>query len=304
MRQSAPARTAPVRVVDMGRVQRVQPTVGAAPQGASQATPAAVTSQPIPQPPAAQQRPSASPPPAANIRPDASPANPLGRQNGRWATPVARPDAPAPNVNRRQQNAPPAEAVQQPSAAPPPAANIRPNTPPAEAVQRPSASPPPAANIRPERSPAKPAGRQNGRWATPVARPDAPAPNVNRRQQNAPPAEVTLRRTRQRPTSIGGSRMRLRPKCRRHLRLRPLQPIGRLNLRPASGHRRGMIGPLHRHSRTGRKCRIGSRPRLNKCSRRRQRSRHSRHPAPRRLRARRIRTTKTSDRGFARAQSA
>ncbi len=68
MRQNAPARSAPVRVVDMGKVQRVQPTVGAAPQGgARQANPAAVISQPIPQPPNVQQRPGASPPPAANI---------------------------------------------------------------------------------------------------------------------------------------------------------------------------------------------------------------------------------------------
>ena len=191
MGRSAPARSNPVRVEDMSRVQRVQPTVGVAPQGgARKANPAPrLPGAQNPQTPSADQRPSAmpapsanqrqqnapqpnavqqpsaAPPPAANTRQNESPAN-AGRQNGRWATPVARPDAPVPNANQRQQNAPQPNVVQQPSAAPPPAANNRQNESPANS------------------------GRQNGREAAPVARPDAPVPNANQRQQNAPQPNV------------------------------------------------------------------------------------------------------------------
>jgi len=119
MRQNAPARSSPVRVVDMGRVQRIQPTVGTGPQ--------------------AQQQPSAPPPPAANNRPNASPSNAAGRQNRRSSVPVARPGAPSSNVSPRQQNAPPPNVVQQPSALPPPAVNNRRSGPP-QSRQQPAQS--------------------------------------------------------------------------------------------------------------------------------------------------------------------
>ncbi|MEN6607471.1 MAG: DUF6600 domain-containing protein [Bryobacteraceae bacterium] len=238
MRQNAPARSAPVRVVDMGKVERVQPTVGAAPQGGKQPNvpqppvterknvppgqqrqqqqqdaqrqrnapladvvqqPAqgdrvAAPVQPTPQPPDAQQRPSASTPPAVNSRPNESPSNAAGRQNGRWSTPVARPDAPSSNINRRQRNAPLADVVQQPAQSDRVAAPAQPTPLPPDAQQRPGASTPPAVNSRPNESPSNAAGRQNGRWSAPVARPDTPAqPNRPQAQnpQPRPPQQVT-----------------------------------------------------------------------------------------------------------------
>ena len=166
MRQNAPARTAPVRVVDMGKIQRVQPVVGAGPQGARQVNP--TPGVPTLQPPNAQQRPGASPPPAAIVRPNDTPSTPAGRQNGRWAAPVARPDAPSPNVNRQQQNAPPANVNRRQQDAPP--AN----------VAQPPSTPPPAANNRSNAPPANLDRQQQ----------NAPPANVNRRQQDAPPANV------------------------------------------------------------------------------------------------------------------
>jgi hypothetical protein len=218
--RSAPARSAPVRVQDMSRVQRIQPTVGAGPQqGARRASPAAAET--APQPGNAQRQPSA-PPPAVVNRQSEPPSNAAGRQTGRWSTPVARPDAPPSNVNRGQQNAPPPKAVQQPSAPPPAVVNrqsqppsnaagrqtgrwstpvARPdappsnvnrgqqNAPPPKAVQQPSAAPPAVVNRQSE-PPSNAAGRQTGRSSTPVERPDAPPSNVNRGQQNAPPPKV------------------------------------------------------------------------------------------------------------------
>jgi hypothetical protein len=160
---NAPVRSSPVRVEDMSRVQRVQPTVGAGPQqGPGRANPAPRLSGELnPQPP------NAAPPPAANNRQNESPSNPTEGQNGRWSIPVARPDAPSSNASRRQQNTPPPNVVQQPNAPPPPAANNRQNE-----------------------SPSNPTGGQNGRWSTPVARPGAPSSNASRRQQNTPPPKV------------------------------------------------------------------------------------------------------------------
>ena len=174
MRQNAPARSSPVRVVDMGKVQRVQPVVGAAPQGARQVNPA--PGVPTPQPPNAQQRPSASTPPAANIRPNESPSNAPGRQSGRWSAPVARPDALSPNVNRQQQNAPPANVTQPPST-PPPAVVNRSNAPPANVNRRQQDAPP--ANVVQQPSTPPPAANN---------RSNAPPANVDRRQQ--PPQQV------------------------------------------------------------------------------------------------------------------
>ena len=61
MGRTAPARTAPVRVQDMSRVRRIQPTVGAGPQpGAPQANPAPrLSGQPNAQPPNVVRQPSA-----------------------------------------------------------------------------------------------------------------------------------------------------------------------------------------------------------------------------------------------------
>jgi hypothetical protein len=56
IRQAAPPPSAPVRVVDMGRVKRVQPTVGAGPQGAPQQTA-------VPQPPQQKAPPGRQQPP-------------------------------------------------------------------------------------------------------------------------------------------------------------------------------------------------------------------------------------------------
>jgi hypothetical protein len=190
MRQNEPARSAPVRVQDMGRVQRVQPTVGAGPQqGARQANPAPRLSgapnlqppnaprQPNAPPPNVVQQPSAAPPPVVNNRQNEPPSNPAGRQNDRWSAPVARPGSPPPN------------AVQQPNA-PPPNTVRQPNPPPPNVVQQPSAAPPPVVNNRQNEPPSNPAGRQSGRGPASIARPDTPSSNVNPRQPNAPPPNV------------------------------------------------------------------------------------------------------------------
>ena len=173
MRQNAPARSSPVRVMDMGKIQRDQPTVGAAPKGARQGNPA--PGVPTPQPPNAQQRPSVSPPPVVNNRQNESPSNPARGQNGRWSAPVARPDAPSPNVGRPQQNAPPANAAQ-PPATPPPAAVNRSNAPPAN-VDRRQQNAPPANVVQPPSTPPPAANNRS----------NAPPANVDRRQ---PPAQV------------------------------------------------------------------------------------------------------------------
>jgi hypothetical protein len=169
MGRNAPARSSPVRVEDMSRVQRTQPAVGAAPQqGERQAGPApGLSTPPLPQLPNAPRQ--ASVPPPANNRPNPSRANPAGRQNDPWSAPVARPDATQPKANPGQQNTPPPNVVQKPNASPPPASN------------------------QPNAAPANPAGRQNDRLPPQVARPDAPQPNANPRQDNTPPPNVVQR---------------------------------------------------------------------------------------------------------------
>lgn len=166
--QAAPARTAPVRVANMAQIQRVQPQVGAGPQqGARQAnaTPGK-PAQPAPQP-IVQQRTNPAPAPAASNQPNQSPSNAAEKQNGRWSTPVARPGAPSPSTTPPAQNA------------------TAPNV-----TRQPSAPPAPATTNRPDQPPSNDNGRQNGRWSTPVARPDATAPSTDTRQQNAAPPSV------------------------------------------------------------------------------------------------------------------
>jgi hypothetical protein len=146
MGRNAPARSSPVRVEDMSRVERIQPTVGAGPQqGARRTNPVPrLSGEPNPQPPNAQRQPNAAPPSVVNNRQNESPSNPAGRQNGRWSAPVARPDAPSFNADRRQQNVPPPNVVQQPNAAPPPANNRSSETPPSrrQPEQRDRTAPP------------------------------------------------------------------------------------------------------------------------------------------------------------------
>ena len=158
MRQAAPARTTPIRVEDMKSVQRVQPAVGGAPLPAGRvANPAA----------GSYSRPS-------NQQSPAAPAPVVGdrQQKGRWAAPVARPDAPAPNASPRQQNPPQPNVVPQPPANPAGRQNGR------QPVATPQQQNPPRPNVVPQ-PPANPAGRQNGRQ--PVATPrqqNPPQPNV------------------------------------------------------------------------------------------------------------------------------
>jgi hypothetical protein len=158
--RNAPDRNSPVRVEDMSRVQRIQPTVGAGPQqGARQANPAPrLSGEPNPQPPNAQQRPISVQPPATNNQPSESPSNAAGRQNGRWSTPVARPDAPSSNADRRQQSTPPPPSSRQqpeqrdsvaPAAQPDrPEAQDPQRQPPQQMKQAPVETPPPASRPR------------------------------------------------------------------------------------------------------------------------------------------------------------
>ncbi len=191
-RQSAPALSSSVRVVDMSKVQRVLPKLGAGPQGGHQATsspgapatpnapatsatakPNTPWSAPVARPGSPQ--PTASAPqrntPPTNVaqRPSAPSPAATAKANDRWSAPVAKPGSPSPTVNTQQQNTP-AERAQRPSPFPPSAGNSRPST--------------PAPNVR-----AKP----NDRGPAPVARPVAPPPTANTRQQNTPPPNVAQR---------------------------------------------------------------------------------------------------------------
>jgi hypothetical protein len=152
---SAPARSSPVRVVDMSRVERIQPRVGATQQGATPGSPARTQQQPAP-----------NAPPAASNRQNEPPSNATARQDGRWSAPVAKPGAPSSKRSPEPQNAPSPGVVRQP------AVTVAPNTP----ASRPGESPSHAA-------------QQNGRWSTPVARPDAPPPNTPA-QRSAPVPRV------------------------------------------------------------------------------------------------------------------
>ena len=182
MRQGAPTPSAPVRVVDMGRVQRVQPKVGAGPQGAPQ-------QKPVPQPvtgrqnvPPGQQQPQpqvARPqPPPQVARPQAPAAERQNVPPARQQPPpqVARPQAPA----AERQNVPPARQQPPPQVA-------RPQAPAAERQNVPPARQQPPPQVARPQAPA--AERQNvppARQQPPpqVARPQAPAAE----RQNVPPA--------------------------------------------------------------------------------------------------------------------
>ena len=159
LREGAPGPSAPVRVVDMGRVRRVQPPFGALPQGAPQ-------QRAVPQPPVIQR---------PNVPPGQQQAQP---QVARPQAPpqAARPQAPA--VER--QNVPPARQQPLPQVARPQAPAVeRQNVPPARQQPPPQvARPQPPAAERQNVSPAQqqPPPR--------VARPQPPAAE----RQNVPPA--------------------------------------------------------------------------------------------------------------------
>jgi hypothetical protein len=105
LRQAAPAPAAPVRVVDMGRIKRVQPTVGAGPQGAPQQNtvpPSAVERQK-----GRQQPPQVSRPPVERPQPAQT-----GQQKGRQQPPP-RAEQP-PQQPQRQVTPLPAQTPQAP----------------------------------------------------------------------------------------------------------------------------------------------------------------------------------------------
>ncbi len=109
LRQAAPAPSAPVRVVDMGRVKRVQPniqpTVGARPQAAP---------SPVPQPAQPKAPPVRQQPPPQVSRPQVERPQPAttGQQKGQQQAPqqVARP----PQQRQQQATPPPAPTPQAP----------------------------------------------------------------------------------------------------------------------------------------------------------------------------------------------
>ena len=185
--QAAPARTAPVRVVNMAQIQRVQPKVGAGPQqglNRANSTPANRGAMAT-QAPNVQQRAVPMPSPAPATRSNQSPSNNAARQRGRSSTPVDRPGAPAANANPRQQNAPQPNVARPAATPPPPTVTARPNQPPANGNARQDRRPTPPA--RPDVTPPSPARRQQNAPSPNVApQPRAPQPNVMR-QPNVPP---------------------------------------------------------------------------------------------------------------------
>ena len=147
MRQSAPAMSTPVRVVNMAEVKRIQPAVGAGPQGVHQAS----SAPGVPATPNLAQRPGSLSPPAANNRPSAPPPTTNVKPNNAWSTPVARPGVPSPAA-APQRNAPTPNVAQRPNPLPPPAVNSRPSAPP-PSRQQPAQSyrvPAPAPQNRPQ----------------------------------------------------------------------------------------------------------------------------------------------------------
>jgi len=183
-RQSNVAPSAPVRVVDMNRVKRVQPTVGAGPQGGA---PAAVNGpQNVPpgqqrrQPQQATPPQAAQPQPAAPEPPQNGPPGQRRRQDQQTAPAQAAQPQPAP---QDRQNVPPGQQRrQQPQQDTPPQAG-QPQAPPADRQngppgqqrrQQPQQDTPPQA-AQPQ---APPADRQNG------------PPGQQRRQQQAPPPQA------------------------------------------------------------------------------------------------------------------
>jgi hypothetical protein len=104
LRQAAPAPAAPVRVVDMGRIKRVQPTVGTVSQGAPQQNtvpPSAVERQK-----GRQQPPQVSRPPVERPQPAQT-----GQQKGRQQAPQAQQP---PQQPQREATPPPAQTPQAP----------------------------------------------------------------------------------------------------------------------------------------------------------------------------------------------
>ena len=183
MRQSAPPPVSPVHVVNMSQVQRVQPTVGAGPQGTHQArtTPGVAALPNSQSPPNVAQRSNAVPPPSAGNRPGQPQPTNAAKPNSPWSAPVARPGAQPSNANARQQDR------QQ-------------NAPPPTVAQRPNTVPPPSASNRPGQPQPTNAAKPNSPWSAPVARPQAQPSNANARQQdrqqNAPPTMA------QRPNTV------------------------------------------------------------------------------------------------------
>ncbi len=207
MRQSAPAPSAPVRVVDMNQVQRVQPRVGAGPQGAPQQKPVPqpVTGrqnvppgqqQPQPQVARPQPPPQVARPPVERIQPPA-----VQQQNVPPARQQPPPQVARPPVERtqppavQQQNVPPARQQPPPQVARPPVERIRTpavqqqNVPPARQQPPPEVARPPVERTQPpavQRQKAPPARQQPPPQVArpPVERTQPPAVQ----QQKAPPA--------------------------------------------------------------------------------------------------------------------
>ncbi len=169
IRQSAPPPTAPVRVVDMGRVKRVQPniqpTVGAGPQAAP---------SPVPQP--AQQK------------------APPGRQQPAPRVSQPQPQTPQPPVVERQnvppgRQQPPQQSRQQQQVAPPQAQTPQPAIVERQkGRQQPAQQTAPAQVERPqppvvERQNAPPVRRELPQQAAPAPAPAPPPPPVVRQQR-------------------------------------------------------------------------------------------------------------------------
>jgi len=127
IRQSAPPPSAPVRVVDMGRVKRVQPnnqpTVGAGPQAAPSPVPQPAQQKAPPgrhQPPQQSRQQQQAEPPQAQTPQPAVVERGKGRQRPPQQTAPAQVERPQPPVVERQ-NAPPVRPQLPQQAAPPPA---------------------------------------------------------------------------------------------------------------------------------------------------------------------------------------
>jgi len=179
MRQSAPAPAPPVRVVDMGRVRRVQPTVGGGPQGApnpapqpsvvdrqkgfggrQQQPPAVAPPQAVaPQPPVVdrqkgfggrqQQPPEVAPPQA--VAPQPRPSDQQKGFPGRQQFPQQQPQQQPPQQQQQRQVTPPQ------AASPPPPVVER------QSVPQGRPQPPPQAAPAPTPPPPPPAGDQQRR---------------------------------------------------------------------------------------------------------------------------------------------
>jgi hypothetical protein len=196
MRQNAPARSAPVRVQDMGRVQRIQPAVGAGPQqGARQANPAPrLSGAPNLQPPNASRQPS-TPPPNAVQQPNAPPPNAVQQPNAPPPNAVRQPSTPPPNAVR-QPSTPPPNAVRQPST-PPPNAVRQPSTPPPNAVRQPNAPPPNAVRQPEQRDRAAPPAQPDRPQAQDPQR--QPPPQMRQAPMEAPPPASSPKETTGKP---------------------------------------------------------------------------------------------------------